>query len=101
MTTSASPKTATYKLQQANVLPQRAHAAAERDDKHEDADHQQHHGRVHGETRQRRLYGKRVDRGLEFFVLVHLVADRNDRFTCMLDDAGVHADSDHGHGDEL
>lgn len=73
MTTSASPKTATYKLQQANVLPQRAHAAAERDDKHEDADHQQHHGRVHGETRQRRLYGKRVDRGLEFFVLVHLV----------------------------
>lgn len=53
--TPPSPSLGPHRLEQADVLPQGAHAAAEGDEEGEDADHDQQDGRVHRQAGQRRL----------------------------------------------
>ena len=48
----------THCLQEADVLPERADAAAEGEQEHEDAHHNQQDGRVHGQAGQRCFWGR-------------------------------------------
>lgn len=67
----------THRLEEADVFSQRAHAAAEGDDKHENPHDQQDNSRVHWQTGQSRLWKCLIDSFMHLYMQILHVKDCN------------------------
>lgn len=102
----------THRLEEADVFSQRAHAATEGDDEHENPHDQQDNSRVHWQTGQSRLWKRFIGSFMHLNTLILHRFQQNRRnksihgtlsspFTCLFHHAGIHTDGHHHHGDYL